>query len=61
MRVVLYIALVWSANFFYFTALLEGIYANLHSHIQALKLYIYQYKDIYLKHIILALSWGAQK
>ena len=46
---------------FRFTALLEGICATLNSHIQALKLYIYYYIDIYLKDAILALSRGVRK
>ena len=40
------------------TALLDGISATLNSGIQALKLYIHYYIDIYLKDVILALSWG---
>ena len=40
---------------------LEGICATLKLHIQALKLYIYHYVAIYLKYVILALSWGARK
>ena len=55
----LYTTLIWSAQIV--TVLLEGICAILNSHIQALKLYIYYYIDVYLKDGILALSWGAQK
>ena len=40
---------------------MENIWATLNSHIQALKLYIYYYIDIYLKVVILALSWGVRK
>ena len=43
----------------YSTALLEGISATINLCIQALKLYIYYKIDIYLKDVILALSWGA--
>ena len=39
-----------------FTALLEGICVTLNLHIQALKLYIYYYIDIYLKDVILTLA-----
>ena len=56
----LYTALIWSSKF-RFTALLEGICATLNLHIQAPKLYIYYYIDIYLKDVILVLSWGAKK
>ena len=44
---ILYTTLIWSAK----------IFATLKSHIQALKLYIFYYIDIYLKDVILALSW----
>ena len=38
---------------------MEGICGTLNSHIQALKQS--RYKDIYLKDVILALSWEARK
>ena len=46
-------------KFFSFRALRVGICATLNLCIQALKLYIYHYVDIYLKDVILELSWGA--
>ena len=49
------------SKLFRFIALLEGICATLNSCIQALNLYIHYCIDIYLKDIILALSWGARK
>ena len=39
----------------------QGIYANLNLRIQALKLYIYYYIDLYLKDDVLVLLWGAWK
>ena len=55
-------ALIWSAkNFaFRFRALLEGFCATLNVCLQGLKLYIHYYIDVYLKDVILALSWGVQ-
>ena len=45
----------------HFAALLEGICAALESRIEALKLYIHYYIDIYFKDIILVLLLGAWK
>ena len=45
-------------SYFCCTDLFEGICATLNLRIQALKLYIYNYIDINLKDVILALSWG---
>ena len=52
---------IYHLNSLYCTALLEGICATLNLRIQALKLYIYYNKDIYLQDVILALSWRAEK
>ena len=54
-------ALIWilECSKFRSTAMLDGICATFNSHIQALKLYIYHYIDIYLKDVILVLSWEA--